>query len=200
MKFEDRSQEETERQQRCARSKAWNLAKHIYKLTEKDKITFYSPSEKWVLPVASTKEPKERDFVVDPGARVHMVSKKDLNSAELETMWISKNPTSDDGQRRGANHRRSDGVCQAIGLVRQSYDSRSSFLGKICEDHGKTYHWISCQKPHLTKKGQENLLQCIKLCTICGSWNHSEFFLYYAFICLVIIFFKGFRIWCQQIQ
>ena len=27
MKFEDRSHEETERQQRCARSKAWNLAR-----------------------------------------------------------------------------------------------------------------------------------------------------------------------------
>ena len=93
MKFEDRYQEETERQQRSARSKAWNLAKHIHKLTEKDKITFYSPSEKWVLPIASTKEPKEREFVVDPGARVHVVSKKDLNSAELETMWISRNPT-----------------------------------------------------------------------------------------------------------
>ena len=43
MKFEDRSSEETERQQRCARSKAWNLAKNIYKLKEKDKTTFYSP-------------------------------------------------------------------------------------------------------------------------------------------------------------
>ena len=31
-KFEDRSQEGTERQQRCARSKAWNLAKNMYKL------------------------------------------------------------------------------------------------------------------------------------------------------------------------
>ena len=39
MKFEDRSQEETERQQRCARSKAWNLAKNIYKLKEKYKAT-----------------------------------------------------------------------------------------------------------------------------------------------------------------
>ena len=34
MTFEDRSQEETERQQRCARSKAWNLAKNICKLKE----------------------------------------------------------------------------------------------------------------------------------------------------------------------
>ena len=32
MKFEDWFHEETERQQRCARSKAWNLAKNIYKL------------------------------------------------------------------------------------------------------------------------------------------------------------------------
>ena len=32
LKFEDKSHEETERQQRCARSKAWNLAENIYKL------------------------------------------------------------------------------------------------------------------------------------------------------------------------
>ena len=38
MKFEDRSHEETERQQRCARSKAWNLAKNTCKLKEKDKL------------------------------------------------------------------------------------------------------------------------------------------------------------------
>ena len=39
MKFEERSHEETERQRRCARSKAWNLAKNIYKLKENDKAT-----------------------------------------------------------------------------------------------------------------------------------------------------------------
>ena len=113
MKFEDRSHEETERQQRCARSKAWNLAKKMYKLQEKDKATFYSSAEEWVLsvaateepeervfvvdsgasPVAATKEPEEREFVVDSGASMHMVSKKDLNSAELETMRTSRSPT-----------------------------------------------------------------------------------------------------------
>ena len=60
MKFEDRSHEETERQQRCARSKAWNLAKNIYKLKEKDKATLYFPAEEWVLPAATTQEPEER--------------------------------------------------------------------------------------------------------------------------------------------
>ena len=34
LKFEDRSQEETERQERCARGDAWRLAKNIFKLKE----------------------------------------------------------------------------------------------------------------------------------------------------------------------
>ena len=93
MKFEDRSQEETERQQRCGRSKAWNLAKNIFKRKEKDKAALYSPAVEWVLPAASTKEPEERAFVVDSGASMHMVSEKDLNSAELETMRTSGSPT-----------------------------------------------------------------------------------------------------------
>ena len=38
VKFEDRSHEETERRQRCAQSKAWNLAKNIYKLKEKTSL------------------------------------------------------------------------------------------------------------------------------------------------------------------
>ena len=29
-------------------------------------------------------------------------------------------------------------------------------LGKLCEEHGKTYHWKSGQNPHLIKKRQEN--------------------------------------------
>ena len=41
--------EETERQGRCAHGKAWNLARHIYKLKEKDKATFYSPTNMWTM-------------------------------------------------------------------------------------------------------------------------------------------------------
>ena len=93
MKFEEWSQEETDRQQRCARSKAWNLAKNIYKLKEKDKATFYSLAEEWVLPVAETKEPEKREFVVDSGASMHMVSKRNLNAAELETVRTSRSST-----------------------------------------------------------------------------------------------------------
>ena len=67
--------------------------KNIYKLKEKDKATFYSPAEDWVLPPASTKEPEEMEFVEDSRASMHMVSKRDLNSAELETMRTSRSPT-----------------------------------------------------------------------------------------------------------
>ena len=45
------------------------------------------------MPAASTIKPEEREFVVDFGASVQMVRKRDFNSAELETMRISKNPT-----------------------------------------------------------------------------------------------------------
>ena len=43
------------------------FAGNIYKLKEKDQVTFYSPTEEWVLPAESTKEPEEREFVVDSG-------------------------------------------------------------------------------------------------------------------------------------
>ena len=83
MKFEDRSHEEAERQERCARSKAWDLAQNRYKLKENDRAAFCSPAEEWVQPAASTKEPEEREFVVDSGASMLLVNKRDLNSAEF---------------------------------------------------------------------------------------------------------------------
>ena len=92
-KFEDRSQEETEWQERCAREAAWRLAKNIFKLQEKHKTAFFSPSENWCLPAPSTLKPEEREFVVDSGASMHMISKKDLNSAELETVTTSRSST-----------------------------------------------------------------------------------------------------------
>ena len=51
-----------------------------------------SPSENRCL-LASTLKPKEREFVVDSGASMHMISKKDLNSAEMDTLTKSSSPT-----------------------------------------------------------------------------------------------------------
>ena len=59
-KFEDRSQEETEWQGRCAREVAWRLAKSLLKLKEKNKAAFLSPSENRCLPAPSTLKPEEK--------------------------------------------------------------------------------------------------------------------------------------------
>ena len=52
--FEDRSREETLRQERCARRVAWEMAKSIHKLKEKEKATFYSLWEVWSPPAPSS--------------------------------------------------------------------------------------------------------------------------------------------------
>ena len=91
-KFEDRSQEETEWQEQGAGEAAWKLAKSVLKLKERQRATFFSPSENRCLP-ASTLKPEEREFVVDSGASMHMVSKKDLSDAEMDTLTKSCSPT-----------------------------------------------------------------------------------------------------------
>ena len=91
-KFEDRSQEETEWQEQGAREAAWKLAKSVLKLKEKNKAAFFSPSENRCL-LASNLKPEEREFVVDSGASMHMNNKKDLNSAEMDTLTKSCSPT-----------------------------------------------------------------------------------------------------------
>ena len=96
------------------------LAKKIFKLKLEDKVTFcYSPSEEWIMPAASTINPEEREFVVDSGASMHTVSKKDLDKAELATVRTSKN--SHDGgasQRRGVGKRRGNGTRPRFGFIR----------------------------------------------------------------------------------
>ena len=77
-KFEDRSQEETEWQERCAREAAWRLPTSVLKLEEHEKATFFSPSENRCLPAPSTITPEEREFVVDSRASMHLISKKGL--------------------------------------------------------------------------------------------------------------------------
>ena len=90
---------------------------------------------------------------------MHMVSKRDLNSAELETMMISKNPTTvmtanDEVQTREeatVYHKELD-LLVTVMLLEETPAVLS--LGKLCEDHGYAYHWTTGQKPHLTQNGK----------------------------------------------
>ena len=153
-KFEDRSQEETEWQERCAREAAWKLAKNIQKLKEKNKATFFSPWENRCLPAPSSLNPEEIEFVVDSGASMHMISKKDLNSAELETLTTSRNATTvmtANGEVQ--THDEATVHVKELDIIltmKVLEDTRAVLsLGKLCDEHGYSYEWINGQKPHL---------------------------------------------------
>ena len=87
-KFEDRSQEETEWQEQGAREAAWKLAKDILNLKEHERAAFFSLSENR-CPLASNLKLEEREFVVDSGASMFLISRKDLNSAEMDILTES---------------------------------------------------------------------------------------------------------------
>ena len=131
--FEDRSQEETEWQEGCARETAWRLAKSILKLKEKNRAAFFSPSENWCLPAPSTIKPEEREFVVDSGASMHMISKKDLSEAELETVTASTSPTTVKTANGEVQTNEEATVCQRIEYILDDESLRgyaSSFIAR----------------------------------------------------------------------
>ena len=139
------------------------------------------------------KEPEEREFVVDSGANMHMVSEKDLNSAELETMRTSRSPTTVMTANGEVRTSKEATVCV---LNNRTYSSLLCFFKKLPQ----CFHWGNSAKNmgtritgkdvkiHISTKMARELIAIIQLCTICGSWNISEFFLNYAFIYFFTIF------------
>ena len=87
--------------------------KNVFKLKEHKRATFFSSPENRCLP-ASTLKPVEREFVVDNGASMHMISKKDLSKAEMDILTKSCSPTIDNRQWRSADTWRCNGECQRI--------------------------------------------------------------------------------------
>ena len=156
-KFEDRSQEETECQELGAREAAWKLAKNVFKLKEHQRATFFSSLENRCLP-ASTLRPEEREFVVDSGASMHMISKKYLSKAVMDTLTKSCSPTIVI-TANGEVQTHEEAIVYVIELdffltmkVLENTPAVLS-LGKLCDENGYSYEWINGQKPHLIKDG-----------------------------------------------
>ena len=136
------------------------LPKIFTSSTKKTRLHFDFPAEGWVLPAATTTEPEEREFEVDSVASMHMVSKRDVNSAELYTMGTSRSPTTVMTANGEVQTREEATVFVkeldlfvTVMLLEETPAVLS--LGKLREDHGYTYQWTRCQKPHLTKKGTD---------------------------------------------
>ena len=144
-------------QEQGAREAAWKLAKSVLNLKEQERATFFSPSENRCLP-ASTLKLEEREFVVDSGASMHMISKKDLSEAEMDTLTKSCSPTivmTANGEVQ--THEEAIVYVKELDIfwTMKVLDNTPAVLslGKLCDENGYSYEWINGQKPHLIKNG-----------------------------------------------
>ena len=140
----------------CPRSSV-EAAKSVLKLKEKKKAAFFSPSENICLP-ASTLKPEEREFVVDSRASMHMISKKDLSNAEMDTLTKSCSPTiviTANGEvqiyEEGIVYVKELEKFLTMKVLKDTPAVLS--LGRLCDDNGYSYERINGQQPHLIKNG-----------------------------------------------
>ena len=173
--------EETEWQELGAREAAWKLAKSVFKLKEHEKAAFFSSLENRCLP-ASTLKPEEREFVVDSGASMHMISKKDLSKAEMDTLTKSCSPTiviTANGevqtQEEAIVYVKELGIFLTMKVLENTPTVLS--LGKLCDENGYSYEWINGQKPHLIKNGFRIICNTEKLRSYRGP-RLDKFFLW----------------------
>ena len=157
LKFEDRSQEETEWQERCAREAAWKLAKSVKKL--KDTIKQHSSHLRKIGACLRHHflNLRNENLLWTPVRRCTRSAKRILNSAELETVTTSRSPTTvitANGEVQ--THEEATVYVKEFDIFLTSKvleDTPAVFsLGKLCDKHGYSYEWINCQKPHLIKK------------------------------------------------
>ena len=156
-KFEDRSREETEWQELGAREAARKLAKNVFKLKEHERAIFFSPSENRCH-LASTLKPEEREFVVDSGASMHMISKKDLSNAEMDTLTKSCSLTvviTANGEVQTHEEATVHVKELDIFLTLKVLDNTPAVLsfGKFFDENGHSCEWIKGQKLHFINDG-----------------------------------------------
>ena len=96
---------------------------------------------------------------MDFGASMHMISKKDVISAELDIVTTSRSPMAvitGTGEVQ-TNEEATVYVPQELDIfltVKVLEDTPAVLsLGKLCDERGYAYEWINGQKPHLVKKG-----------------------------------------------
>ena len=89
---------------------------------------------------------------------MHMISKKDLNSAEMDTLTKSCSPTiviTANGEVQ--THEEATVYVKELDIflaMKVLEDTPAVLsLGKLCDEHGYSYEWINGQKPHLIKNG-----------------------------------------------
>ena len=87
---------------------------------------------------------------------MHMISKKDLNNAEMETLTKSCSPRiviTANGEVQ--THEEAIVYVKELDifLTMKVLEIAVLSLGKLCDENGYSYEWINGQKPHLIKDG-----------------------------------------------
>ena len=100
---------------------------------------------------------------------MQMVSKRDLDSAELETMRTSKSPTKmmTTNDKMQTTEEATENIKELdlfVTVVLLEETPAVLFLGKLCEDHGYTYHWTSGQQPQLTPEARQSIALYQTMC------------------------------------
>ena len=105
-----------------------------------------------------------------------MVSKRDLNSAEVETTRTSRSPTTVMTVNGEVQTREEATVCQGLGLIRDGYvswsNSHSSFTREALQGSWVYLPLDQRSKTTSHQKWQEKSLQCGKLR---ATWFSDEF-------------------------
>ena len=87
---------------------------------------------------------------------MHMISKKDLSDAEMDTLTKSCSPTTDI-TANGEVQTHEEAIVYVkeldIFLTMKVVENTPAVLslGKLCDENGYSYEWIHGQKPHLIK-------------------------------------------------
>ena len=120
VKFEDQSHEETERQQRCVRSKAWNLAKNIFKLKENTRLHSTFPRRNGYSRLRQQKSWKKESLWWIPELVCMWSARETLN---LLSWRPSRSPTTVMTANGEVQTREEATVRQRIGLIHDGYAS-----------------------------------------------------------------------------
>ena len=85
---------------------------------------------------------------------MHMISKKDLNDAEMDTSTTSRSPTTVITANGEVQTHEEAIVCVRefdIFLAMKLLEDTPAVLslGKLCDENGYSYDWLNCQKLHL---------------------------------------------------
>ena len=156
------------------------FGENIYKPKNADKTSFYTTIEARATLAPTSKSPEEREFVVDSGALVHMLRKK-KGSDELDTLRQNTTTVVTANGEVQTNEEAQVFVHDldlfvTVQLLEETLAVLS--FGKLCEDNGYSYKWVSGQKPRLTKEVKisicktDNFVPLVVFRVIHQFWKH----------------------------